>query len=158
MPRIFSPSMKANLIRTSGEEQPIILLEITNVLITGTIRLARSSRDIHSNGNDYVACWFECAIPDDQAEQLPRARLEVDNVGRSLTRWLEQLQGAPKTKVRFILIQESNPDFVEWDIQMDLVNLTVNRSKITGNLGFNDTLNERCVNILYRPYNAPGLF
>ena len=158
MPRIFSPGMQANLIRTSGQEQPVILLEITNVILSGTIRVARAAKDIRSNGNDYPACWFECSLPDDLQEQLPRAKLEIDNVGRSLTRWLEQLQGAPETKVRFILVQESNPDFIEWDIVMDLMNLTVNRKKITGNLGFNDTLNQRCVNVLYRPNNAPGLF
>jgi len=158
MPRVFSPSMKANLIRTSGDQQPVVLLEITNTLLTGTIRVARASEDIHSNGNDYIACWFETSLPDDQAEQLPRAKLEIDNVGRSLTRWLEQLQGAPETKVKFILVQESDPDFIEWSIEMDLMNLTVNRFKVSGNLGFNDTLNVRTTNVLYRPITAPGLF
>lgn len=158
MPRTFSPSMKANLILTSAKEQPTILLEIENELLSTPIRVARSSNDIRSNGNDYPACWFETTIPDDLQEQLPRAKLAVDNIGRSMTRWLEQLQGAPKTTVNFILVQESNPDFVEWNMVMDLMNFTVNRKQITGNLGFNDNTNQKAVAQEYNPRTANGIF
>lgn len=156
--RQFTDGMKANLVQVSSCQIPIVLLEIRNEASPDVIYLAQDSEDVYSNGQVYSACYFEVSLPDDKESQIPRAAIAVPNIGRELTRWFEQLQGAPKTKVTFKIIQKHDPDTIELEYKMDLVNIVLTNKRVTGNLSYRDTLNKDAVPIQYRPETAPGLF
>jgi hypothetical protein len=57
-----------------------------------------------------------------------------------------------------IQIMRSDPATVEWEITMDLSNLSITMLEVTGELSFDDLLNKPGVALMYRPSVAPGLF
>lgn len=158
MPRNFTDTLKANLIRTSVNESPIVLIEISNPLLTNPIRLVRDNKDVVSNGITYTACMFDVALPSEQEKEMPKATIAIDNVSRTLTRFFEQLQGGPDTSVRFIQILRSDPDVLEYDITLDLVNVTISPLRVTGTLSFDNLANKQSVTRIYNNVTAPGLF
>lgn len=158
MPRNFTNTLKANLIRTSVDESPIVLIEISNPLLSNPIRLVRDNKDVVSNGITYTACMFDVSLPSEQEKEMPKATLAVDNVSRTLTRFFEQLQGGPDTSVRFIQILRSDPDVLEYDITLDLVNVSVTPFRVTGTLSFDNLANKQSVTRIYNKVTAPGLF
>lgn len=158
MTRSLTDNLKANLIRTQGEE-PVNLIELySSQIFTDRIRVTDSLKEIVSNGNIYTPFPFSLTIANDQSNESPIAQLEFDNISRAITRWLEQLQGAPKAKLRHMKIQVSDPDTLEIDITYDLKNITVNRRRVSGRLGFDETINKIGNIIQYRKDNSPGLF
>ena len=158
MTRALTDNLKANLIKTQGEE-PINLLEIYSLeLYTTPIMVTDCLREVVSNGKTYTPYPFALTLANDQSNEAPTAQIQIDNVSRTLTRWLEQLQGAPSAKVRHMKVQASDPDTIEIDILYDLKNVTLNRRTITGRLGFDETINKIGNNQQYRKENAPGIF
>lgn len=158
MARNFTDNLKANLIRTSVNESPIVLLEITNPLITNPIRIVRDHKDVVSNGNTYTACMFDVSLPEEKDKEMPSASISIDNVSRTLTRFFEQLQGGPDTSVRFIQILRSDPDTIEYDITLDLVNVIVTPYRVSGKLSYDNLANKQSVTRVYNKYTSPGLF
>ena len=70
MPRNFTNTLKANLIRTSVNESPIVLIEISNPLLTNPIRLVRDNKDVVSNSLTYTACMFDIELPSEQEKEI----------------------------------------------------------------------------------------
>ena len=158
MPRNFTDRLKANLIRTSVNQSPIVLLEISNPLLTTPIRIVRDNCDVVSNGNTYTSCMLDVSLPDEKEKEMPRATLSIDNVSRTLTRFFEQLQGGPDTQVRFMQILRSDPDVIEYDITLDIINVSVTPYRITGTLSYDNLVNKQSVTRVYNKLTAPGLF
>ena len=158
MPKQLSKKLKSNMTVLSGGEHPVILIEIFHPLLAEPIRLANSTEDIFSAGNNYIACSFDLRLPDEQDQNLPRAILSITNVGRKLSYWVERTVGAKDGKVNIIVVQKSCPDDHEWSIIMDMVNVSMTIDSIDSQLGFEDLLNKPAVPILYNTEKAPGLF
>ena len=98
------------------------------------------------------------SLPDDQDEQVPSARLAVDNIGRELTQWLEVSQGGAGAKCRLILLLRSTPANLEFDMTMDLTGLAITNYRVSGDLGFKNTLMQSAVTVRYDPTTSPGNF
>lgn len=157
MAKNYSSSFKEKINSTSGEA-PLTLLEITHVDLALPVRVCNDAQDLTSNGNVFTALSFRIAMPDDLHNQLPRARLAIDNVGRELTQWLDASKGGRGAQVRVMHVMRGAPNTIEFDITMDLMNVRQGPLEITGELGFDNTLNIAALPITYRPDNAPGLF
>lgn len=158
MARNFSNNLKANLIRTNVDESPIVLIEISNPLLTNPIRIVNDHKDVVINNNTYTSCMIDVALPEEKDREMPSATLSIDNVSRTLTRFFEQLQGGPDTKVRFMQILRSQPNVIEYNISLDLVNVKVTPYKITGTLSYDNLLNKQSVTRVYNKITSPGLF
>lgn len=158
MPKPFSDDLKANLIQTSADESPLYILEINNAMLGQPIRLVRDNEDVVSNGDTYVACMFDLKLPNESKTEVSRAVLSIDNISRDITRFLEQMQGAPNTSATITMIKRSDPDFVEFSFTMDLINISVTRYRINAQLQYDRTLNEPACNQIYNKRNAVGLY
>ncbi|RXZ42716.1 DUF1833 family protein [Crenobacter cavernae] len=158
MPRSYSRAARENLNATSADEPLLMALEITHPDLAEPVRVVSDTQGITLEGHEFVACPFRCTLPDDMDTRQPRARLEVDNVGRELTQWLDDSRGGQGAKCRMIQVLRSSPEVIEFDLTLDLSNLVINQSVVSGELGFVDTLNRPAVNLQYRPETAPGLF
>lgn len=158
MPRNVSANAQAGMNAVSSRERPVILLEIAHPDLAAPVRVVRDTQDLTSNGNLFVAMGFDITLPDDLGEGLPRARLSIDNVGRELTTWLEASRGGQGATCRIMQVMRSTPDVIEFDLTMDLSNVVMTASRVSGQLGFDDTLNRPGVTLTYRPDTAPGLF
>lgn len=156
MPYSAAANKKINAV--SADELPVLLLEITHPDLAVPIRVINDNADIIFETNQYVALAFRASLPDDIAGKLPRATLTVDNVGKEMVSWLEGSAGGQGAQCRLVQILRSDPATIEWEITMDLDNLTINMLEVSGELGFDDLLNKPGVTLVYRPSVAPGLF
>lgn len=157
MPRTYSSHFLESIGNTSGEA-PVYLLEIEHADLATPIRVVNDTQDLVSNGDTYIAFAFRVTLPDDLEGQLPRARLSIDNVGRELVQWLDSSGGGQGATVRIMQVMRDDPDTIEFEITLDLVNVSQNVIEVSGELGFEDTLNLSGVPIRYSPDVAPGLF
>lgn len=158
MPKEYSAQYKSTLAEVNAEESPLILLEIDHPELTQPVRVVNDTTDVTSNGYTYIAFPFRCVLPDDFENQLPKARLSIDNVSRDLMFWIETTGGGQGSTATFKQIMRSNPDLIEWQIQMSLFNVTVNMQEISAELGFENLFGKPAVTFKYRPDNSPGLW
>lgn len=157
MPKDYSSAAKQDLLSVSGEH-PCLCLEITHSALSEPIRVVNDNQDLVSNGNTFTALAFRALLPDDMEGQLPRAQLAVDNVGKELVQWLELSNGGEGAQVKMMQIRRSDPDVVEWEIDLDLTNVAMNQIEVTGTLGFEDLLSRPAVSKVYNAATAPGLY
>lgn len=106
----------------------------------------------------YTALNFDIQLPDDLQGKLPRAPIRIDNVGRELTQWIDESKGGRGAQVRVMQVMRDDPDTLEYDVTMDLLSVRQNAAHVTGELGFEDTLNLPALAQTYRPDNTPGIF
>ena len=137
---------------------PLLLLEIDHADLPAPVRVVNDNLDVTFETNLYQALAFRASLPDDVPQKLPRARLAVDNVGKDLVSWLELSDGGQGATCRMIQIMRSDPATIEWEITMDLSNLSMTMLEVSGELSFDDLLNKPGVSLQYRPSTAPGLF
>ena len=154
----FSAAANKKINAVSSDEFPLLLLEITHPDLTSPVRVVNDNLDITFESNVYTAMAFRASLPDDVPNKLPRASLAIDNVGKELVQWLETSAGGQGADCRMIQIMRSDPATVEWEITMDLSNLSMTMLEVTGQLSFDDLLNKPAVTVIYRPSVAPGLF
>lgn len=109
-------------------------------------------------GNQFKAMGFRVKKPDDMENQMPQARLAVDNVGRELVGWLEQTGGGRGATCRMMEVLRSDPSIIEWEVTLDLTNIEITTPEVAGTLGWEDLLNRPGVPMTYRPDTSPGLF
>ncbi|CAB3904983.1 hypothetical protein LMG26858_04434 [Achromobacter anxifer] len=158
MARNFSSRAKRNVNATSAGEPLIELIEITHRDLAVPARFANDTADIAVEGSTFVACRFDLSIPDDKDGQVSSAKLEVDNIGRELTQWLEVSQGGAGAKCRLIMVLRSNPSNLEFDMTMDLTGLSITNTRVGGDMGFKNTLMQSAVTMRYDPTTTPGIF
>lgn len=158
MPKEYSPQYKSTLSEVNAEEAPLILLEIDHPELSQPVRVVNDMTDVTSNGDIYIAFPFRCVLPDDFENQLPKARLSIDNVSKDLMYWIEATGGGQGSTVKFKQIMRSNPDLIEWEIAMNLYNVNVTMQEISAELGFENLFGKPAVTFKYRPENSPGLW
>lgn len=158
MPRHLSANYKSTLGKVSPEETPKVLLEISHEALETPVRVINDTDDITSSGELYVACPFKCVMPDDFENQLPKAKLSVDNVGRDLMHWVETSGGGEGATVRFQQIMRSRPDAVEWEIDLNLYNVTANQMEVGADLGYDNLFSRPAILMQFRPDNSPGMY
>lgn len=158
MTRSLSSAAARNVLATSADEPLLAAIEITHPGLEVPARFVNDTLDILIEGNTFFACRFDLTLPDDQDEQVPQARLEVDNIGRDLTQWLEQSQGGAGAKCRIIMVLRSAPSNIEFDMTLDLTGLEITNFRVTGVLGFKNTLMQSAVTVRFDPSTTPGVF
>ncbi|ARP86302.1 DUF1833 family protein [Bordetella genomosp. 9] len=158
MSRQFSANGRRQLLATSADENLLVCLEISHPDLSIPIRVVRDTQDLVARGNVYTACPFDITLPDDIEGQIPQATIQVDNVGRELTEWLEYSRGGQGAKCRIITLFRSDPDVFETDMTLDLTGMKIDNLKVSGNLGFINTLGQVAVVKTFTPKTAPGLW
>lgn len=156
--RDYSDSAKEKLSSLTQSEAPLLLLEITHADLAVPVRVVNDNLDILSNGQNYIGLAFRAVPPDDLSQGAPRATLAIDNVGRDLTQWIESSAGGDGSTVRMMQVMRSAPDVIEWDVTMELIDVSMTANEIRGTLQFKNLINTAGITLLYRPENTPGLF
>lgn len=156
--RNFSSAARENLLATSADEPFLVLLEITHADLAIPVRVVNDVQSITSNSVEFIGCPFNITLPDDVSGQMPQATLEIDNIGRDLTEWLEYSRGGQGARCRIMQIMRSDPDLIEFDMTLDLTNMVISNTKVTGVLGFENILNRAGTIPTFTPKTAPGLW
>lgn len=158
MPNTYTSAGRRNLLATSADEPFLVLLEITHPELDVPVRVVNDTVNLTTRGNEYIACPFQITLPDDVAEQVPKATLSVDNIGRELTQWLEYSRGGKGAKCRIIQCLRSDPDVFEYDMTLDMTSMSIDNQQVTSDLGFQNTLMLPAVAVRYDPKSTPGAF
>jgi len=158
MAKNYSANFKSTLAEVNAPEAPLILLEIDHEALSAPIYVVNDTDEVVSNGNTYIAFPFRCVLPDDFESQIPKARLAIVNIGRELMYWIETTSGGQGSTCTFKQILRSNPNLVEWEITMNLYNVSVTMQEITAELGFENLFSKPAISRQYRPDTASGLF
>lgn len=156
--RAYSAAYKSTLAATSAPEAPLALLEITHPGLTVPVRVVNDTQNITCNGVEYIACAFRCLLPDDLENQLPKATLAVDNVGKELMQWVEVSDGGYGAQARFIQVMRSRPDLIEYEITLDLSDVKATAREVTATLGYDNIFSRPAIALRYDPFTAPGVF
>lgn len=158
MARDYSAAYKSTLAATSAPEAPLILLEINHPALSEPVRVVNDNEALTSNGNVYVGCQFTASLPDDFADQLSRASLMVDNVGRDLMHWVETSGGGEGSTATIRQVMRSRPDLIEWSITMNLYNVNADVAHVSAELGYETLFGRPAVQMCFRPEVSPGIF
>lgn len=156
--RDYSKSAKESLASISKPEAPVLLLEITHADLASPVRVVNDNQDIVSNAETFIGLAFRALLPDDLSQGSPRATLAIDNVGRDLTQWIESSAGGEGSTVRMMQVMRTAPDVIEWEVTMELTDVSMTENEVRGNLQFKNLINTPGITVFYRPENSPGLF
>jgi hypothetical protein len=126
--------------------------------LAAPIRVVNDVQNIVVDGDTYIAMPFRVTLPDDVKGQIPQATLEVDNIGRELTQWLEVSGGGQGAKCKIMQVMRSDANNVEFEIELDLTNLSITNEVVSGQLGFVNTLGRVSTVVNFTPTTAPGLW
>lgn len=158
MARNYSANFRRTINSTGAKESPLLLLEITHPDLATPLRVVNDLQDLVSNANTYTALPFRARLPDDLEQGLPRAELSVDNIGKELVQWLEASGGGQGASCRMMQVMRSAPNVIEFEITLDLTDLHMNATEVTGVLGFENLLARPMCTWIYKPETSPGLF
>lgn len=154
----FSDNFKINVNKLNADEALIVLLEIEHALLPEPVRLVNDVEDIVSNGHNYMAMGFDVKWNNDAQGELPKVQLVMQNVGRSMMRWIDMSNGASYTTIRAKVIRRSDPDTVEESLKLQVERITANLLTITFNLVIQNQLIRRGIKRVFTKEKAPGLF
>ena len=155
MARVYSSEFKSTLAQVSSPETPLVLLTINHPELATPVRVVNDTQDLVSNGDTYIAMPFRCTLPDDFENQLPKARLSVDNIGKELMYWIETSNGGNVSTVTMAQVMRSRPDTVEWSITMNLYNVSCTMQEVSGELGYENLFSRKAIQLQYRTSNSP---
>ena len=135
----------------------LLLLTLDHADLAAPIRVVNNMVNVTSRGEVYFAYPFEIALPDEDPESLARVTLRIDNVDREIVKSLRTIQ-APLA-VALEVVMASSPGVVEaGPFEMTLVAAEYDALTVTGELAFEDVLNEPFPGHSYVPSEYPGLF
>lgn len=154
----FSQGFKINVNKLNADESAIVLVEINHPLVSETIRIVRDTKDVLSNGNNYFAMAFDFKRQDDVQGEVPKVTLQIQNVGRSLVKWIDQSGGGKDAEIKALLIRRSNPDLVEESVKLQVERISINQTIINLNLVVQNNLIRRGIRYIYNFQKFPGLF
>lgn len=155
----YSDKAKRELNSIEAGEGTVPLLTIEHPDLISPLRVCAWSEDIVSNGNTFQSLPFRVTPPDDISQGMPRARIEIDNVGQDLMEWLELSNGGTGAVVTLQEVLPSTPNTIEDEYaDLTLRELRASPSLVTGNLTFDDLLGRPGVAIRHTPDRTPGIF
>ena len=155
----YSNRARRELNSVSGRETIQYLLEINHSDLIDPLRVTGYDQDISHGGNIYRAIGLRLTVPDDISQGMPRARVEIDNVGRDLMEWLELSNGGAGTSVTLRAVLPSTPGVVEMEVQgLTLQSISATQTSVSADLTFEDLLGRPAVALRHTPHKTPGIF
>lgn len=157
MPRALSSAAKQAIYAQETSQAAFCLITITGVGIGTPLRFVNNQQDVTSRGNTYIATAFSIALPDERDDAPPRVTLSLDNVDRAMIPTIRTLTQAPTVALEIVF--SGTPETVEaGPFNFTLRNVDYTADLISGDLFFEDFLNESFPADSFSPNNFPGLF
>lgn len=152
----YSSSFVKTLTEASGNQAPVLLVEITHASLGTPIRLTQDVEDIISNGNTYTALGFYLELPSQPESGSAEARIVIDNVSKDVMYWLETTNGARDSRCKIMQISKSAPNTIEYSLDLIMTDIVANSRSISARLSYIDIYNKQCFPTVYDIRTAPG--
>ncbi len=157
MSRTLSQAAHQAVNAQETDEAFLLLLTIDHDELAEPIRVVNNTEDITSRGDLYIAYPFEIALPGEDPENVARVSLRIDNVDRQIVHSLRSVPAPLAVALEVVLA--SSPDTAEaGPFNMTLAAAEYDALVVTGELAFEDVLNEPFPGRSYIPSEHPGLF
>lgn len=154
---MVSSNTREQLQRTDDPAGMLVLLKLEHPAME-TAHVVNDTRDWVIDGTSWIGLPFRFRLPNSVAGEAPRAMLEIDNVGRSLTVELERLPPGGALQATVYVVSRANPSIIDYTFTAPLSGVSASVQTITGSVGNDDALRAPAVKLRYDPSTAPGLF
>jgi len=155
--RTLSAAARNAIFASQTAEAFLVLLTLDHPTWGAPVRVTSDAVDTASRGYTYKPFPFLVSLPEERDDALARVRLTIDNVDRSIIAALRPLTSPPTVTLEVVLA--SSPDTLEaGPFDFTLRNVEYDALTITGDLMFEDVLNEPFPAGSFTPASYPGLF
>lgn len=154
----FSDEIKINFNKLNADEAVLVLIEISNSLISEPVRLVNDSKNLVSQGHDFVAMPFRATRQSDVQGELPKVNLTIPNVGRELVKWIDSSGGGRGSEIKVMLARRSRPDDHEETLYFSVQSVFINSQEVNFNLIVQNNLVKKSCKLVYDIKKAAGLF
>lgn len=157
MPRILSNRALSAVMAQHTEEAFIVLLTLTHEPTNEVFRAALNTENVVSNGQVFVATYFDVSLPELANKSPQGTQISIDNVDLRLIGLLRSITKPLQAMLQIVLA--STPDVVE----MEFTDLVLREtdwdvSLVTGTLVSEDFLNQAFPAHQYDPRSFQGIF
>lgn len=154
---MVSTATRTQLQRVTDPDGMLCLLVLEHPSID-TVFVVNDTRDWAIGANTYIGLGFRFKLPASSAGEAPRAQLELDNVGRTLTVELERLPPGAALQATISLVSRATPTVVDFQFSAPLSGVSVSVQTLTATVGNDDALRAPAVKVRYDVKTNPGLF
>lgn len=146
------------LQRVDDQGGMLMLLSIVHPALSGPVHVVNDSTSLTSKGIEFIGLPFSVTLPTDASKEVPRARLQMDNVGRDLTLELERLPPGAVLTATLRAVHRSTPNVIDYEFTSPLSGVTVDVLTVSATLGPGDIMRRPAVSMRFDPRTAPALF
>jgi hypothetical protein len=124
---------------------------------SASITITSDAKQTVSNGVTFLPLPFVYQVPDDRSDQTPVGKIQIDNVDLAMINWVRSIGNVP-AKVLMQIVMGSTPDNidVEWETTLRNINYDVN--SVSGDLRFDEILDEPYPGDTVNPATLPAVF
>lgn len=154
--RSLTAAAKNAIFASQSSSAFLILLTIDHDDLATPIRVTSDAVDTVSNGDTYSPFPFLISLPNETDDELARVKLTIDAIDRSIIETIRSLSSAPTVEMNVVLSDDT--DTVEaGPFNFTLRNVEYDALAVTGDLQFEDILNQQWPADSFDPVNYPGL-
>lgn len=154
-----SAELKRAVSGTTTDEVFVTLITIGHSSFTEPIRVCDNGENLLSNGETFEAYPFRAPRPDEDKDQLPRPRIQIDNVSPDIIAEIRAADPTEQPTVTAEIVLASTPSIIErGPYELKLLRVRHDKLEIEGDLGDEDLENEPVVGFSFTPNDFPGLF
>lgn len=135
--------------------------EVSHPLLSERLRVINEARDQTVGGNVYQALRFGLRLAADVDGRPPRGEVWIDNVGRAVTRWIEDAGGGVGATVRLMSLSRDGTTGaydIEWSHDLAVVSVRIDNTRVSAVLGATSLRGRAAVAVRHDPSHSPGLF
>jgi hypothetical protein len=122
----------------------------------GSLYFVNNTENVVYGGNTYVACAFNFNPPDQGESGITNASLTIDAVDGTIISLIRSLTSAPTVTTVAAMYNDTIESMVEWSFI--LRNVTCDGVTITGDLVYEERLENNMGPLEFTPQNAPAIF
>lgn len=135
----------------------LVILKIDHANLSSPIYVVNNTENVTSNGDEYIAFPFKIEMPGDTSEEVVKVRLSISNVDRSIVQAVRTCTSRPSVDLSVVLYD--SPNTIEaGPFSFSLVGASWDELVVSGELSYEDILNEPYPGDRFSPAEYPGLF
>lgn len=153
----YSQGLRVNVNKLNAQEKLLVILTIEHPFLSEPVRLVGDSQDLLFGGNTYIAMPFRIQRQSDVESELPQVSLVIQNVGRSLVKWIDSSGGGSGASIKVGLVRRSS-SILEEEIKFGISSVNISTMHVSFSLVIQDNFVLKAIKWAYSNERAPGLF
>ncbi len=132
-------------------------MEISHPMADDLIRIVNDTEGHVIDDEDFAPIRFGARLGSDVEGEAPRAQIEIGNVGRELTEWVERLDGGAGGTVRLLEVSLYQVPIIEWEVRLRVESIRIGTPHVQLLLGMPRLGETPAVAARHDDRRSPGL-